>query len=119
MFINFSNHPSKKWSIEQTCEAEKFGQIKDLPFPEVSPAATSEEIIEMAEKIKEEILQLNPDVVLCQGEFTLAYAVISRLKENNIKVIAACCERKAEEIIENNTTVKKIVFRFAGFREYL
>lgn len=119
MFINFSNHPSGKWSIEQIRAAEEFGQIKDFPFPEVSPAATGEEIAEMAEKIKDEILQMHPDAVLCQGEFTLAYAVTSRLKRENIKVIAACSERRVEEVVENNATVKRLIFRFAGFREYL
>ena len=119
MFINFSNHPSAKWSMEQIKAAEIFGKIRDFSFPNVSPMARAEEVKETAEKTANEILNMHPQAVLCQGEFTLAYAVISRLKENNIKVVAACCERKTETVTDGNDTIKKAIFRFAGFREYL
>ena len=29
MFINFSNHPSKNWSKEQTEQAQQYGKILD------------------------------------------------------------------------------------------
>lgn len=35
MFINFSNHPSVRWSAEQTAAAMKFGDFVDVPFPDV------------------------------------------------------------------------------------
>lgn len=119
MFVNFSNHPSAGWGVEQREAAEKSGAICDMPFPAVPPKATGTEIEEAAEKIAGEILSLNPDAVLCQGEFTLSYAVIRILRENNIKVVAACSERKSEDIIENGSTVKKATFSFVGFREYI
>ena len=37
MFINFSNHPSVRWSAEQTAAAIEFGDIVDVPFPDVLP----------------------------------------------------------------------------------
>lgn len=57
--------------------------------------------------------------VMCQGEFTLSYAIIKRLKERGICAVAACSRREAEEILqEDGSTRKKVVFHFEGFREY-
>ena len=39
MFINFSNHPSVRWSAEQTAAAMKFGDFVDVPFPDVPAGA--------------------------------------------------------------------------------
>lgn len=38
VFINCSNHPSERWSREQKQAAEGYGEIVDLPFPEVDPS---------------------------------------------------------------------------------
>ena len=121
MFLNFTNHHSSNWSREQKQAAgQQYGIIEDLPFPNVSPGWTSGQVAALAEKYVETICKMNPKAVLCQGEFTFAYHVISRLKERGILVVAATSERCVEEVFdsEKNQTVKKACFRFVSFREY-
>lgn len=118
MFINFSNHPSKNWSKKQIEQAQQYGEIFDISFPNVPPTYTKSQISTMAKKYVYEILEKNPKCVLCQGEFSLAYSVISLLKEKNIKVVAACSERNVTEVITDGKCSKQVVFEFVGFREY-
>ena len=48
-FINFSNHASNNWGEDQKREAQKWGEIKDIPFPKVDPKAGKQEIQAIAE----------------------------------------------------------------------
>ena len=114
VFINLTNHPSRKWDKRQREEAEKIGSIIDFPFPEVSPDYSSEEVITMAEKIGSKIISYHPSGVLCQGEFTLCYHVVNLLKENGVNVFAACSKR---EVIETEDG-KVVRFNFERFRKY-
>lgn len=119
MFVNFSNHPSESWESKQMQEALRLGgSVIDYPFPQVSAAMKEAEILEMADKITSEILQLHPDYVMAQGEFTLTYAVIRRLKEHNIPVLAASSERNVMETVEDGKRKKIVSFEFVQFREY-
>ena len=68
----------------------------------------------MAQDYVGRIEKMKPAAVLCQGEFSLAYQVISKLKERHIPVFVACSERCAK--IEGRE--KKAVFVFKQFREY-
>ena len=97
-FINFTNHPSDKWENEQKKEAEKFGEIIDIIFPAVDPMLREDEIDSLGEQYCKKILCYKPAAVLCQGEFTLAYNIICRLRNAGIRVVAACSERKVCEI---------------------
>lgn len=81
VFINFTNHPSKFWKDSQKAEALKHGRIVDVEFPAVDPEGNRDYIIRLAEENVKRILEFHPSVVLCQGEFCLAYHVITRLKE--------------------------------------
>ncbi len=40
-FLNLSNHPSAAWNADQLAAAQKLGSVVDLPFPVVTPSATS------------------------------------------------------------------------------
>jgi len=42
--INHTNHPSSKWSEKQK---EGFDKIIDLPFPNISPTASDNEVWEI------------------------------------------------------------------------
>ena len=118
-FINFSNHASNNWGDDQKREAQKWGEIKDIPFPKVDPKAGKQEIQAIAEIYTAKILEYQPSAVMCQGEFTLTYHVVRLLKEHGITVVSACSERKAvEKKKEDGTVYKSAVFRFAQFREY-
>lgn len=92
-FINLSNHPSKNWNLEQQTEARSFGEIIDYQFPAVSPFSTKAEIDEIAEKISSDIAEMRPAAVMCQGEYTLCFALVLKLKAKGIKVVASCSDR--------------------------
>lgn len=114
IFVNFTNHPSELWSQIQKDTAQKYGKIVDIPFPNVNPKGSREDVLELAESSVNKIVKLDPCAVLCQGEFCLAYQVIRKLQENGILVLAACSERK---VIENGNQ-KQVTFEFEQFREY-
>ena len=124
MFINYSNHPSSSWSVEQKKAAgQEFGQIRDMPFPEVEVSFTSNDIHNLAVLEAERILGLiaesgEKNAVMCQGEFTLCFSVVSILQKAGVKVVSAVSKRETEEITENGASIRKSVFRFRGFREY-
>ena len=119
IFINCSNHPSTNWGNKQRKAAEKYGSIIDISFPPVDPVATTEEVIEIAKKMVNTILSMNPVAVLCQGEFTVTLAIVRGLQNKGVHVFSACSERKTEERIDQNgLTTKVAVFDFCQFREY-
>lgn len=119
MFINCTNHPIDEWSDEQLASAKKWGEIKEIQFPQVSPYASSEEIALLAEKLASHILNFNPDAVLIQGEMTLCFATVCNLKKYGIHAYTATSERKAvTEKDANGNTIKTSVFKFVTFREY-
>lgn len=107
MFVNFSNHPIEKWGERQLEAAKHYGEIVDIAFPHVDPECSTEKIKEIAEEYADKIIKSHPDCVLCQGEFCVSYHVISELKKKGIKVVAACSERKSEEVVIKNE-IKKI-----------
>lgn len=118
MFVNFTNHASENWSKEQLLEAEKYGEIVDIAFPNISPEANKEDVLILVNEYANKILELEPSCVLCQGEFCFSYNVICKLKEHHIKVVAACSNRVVEEEISENGTRKVSYFKFVQFREY-
>jgi len=119
IFINFSNHPSANWSKEQINEALKYGEIIDIPFPEVDPKLDTEEISQLACEYTKKILEYKPVAVLCQGEMTLSFKVVEKLKSKGILVLAACTAREASnETLEDGSVLRKNKFKFVRFRSY-
>jgi hypothetical protein len=124
MFINLSNHSSEKWSNKQLEEAKKYGDVMDMPFPQISTELTSADIdalvFEYYLKIKElrRDEEKKPFVVMVQGEFVFTYRLISALKNEEIIAVAARTERVVKEIVEDGITKKISEFNFAGFMEY-
>lgn len=121
IFVNFSNHPSENWSNEQINAAKRIvsgGSIVDIAFPQVSGDADESEISRTADKYAKEIIFLNPSAVMCQGEFGICLEVVTTLKNNGIKVLYSCSERKTVETVIDNRTEKTSVFKFVRFREY-
>ncbi len=119
MFINCSNHNSAQWGEKQLNAARVFGEIIDLPFPNVSPNATKQEIVLQATQLVNQIMQLNPNAVMCQGEFTLTFSLVKMLQDRGIIVLSACSERQSvDRYNEDGTTTKLVTFEFVQFREY-
>ena len=120
MFLNCSNHASKNWNIRQREVAEKWGEIIDYPFPVVPANADETEVKKIAEDVMKDILEMKPSVIMCQGEFTLTYLLVTGFLYHGIKVVAACSERKTEEcILQDGSVEKKTIFEFIKFRDYI
>lgn len=119
IFVNLSNHNSDTWGAEQKNAAMKLGRIVDIPFPAVNANGSEKDIHELAIQIVEQVLNLHPVGVMCQGEFTLTYQIVTLLKQQGIPVYAACTERIVREKVESTgTIVKESEFRFVQFRKY-
>lgn len=120
MLINLSNHPHTKWSEAQRQEAlERWHMVEDRPFPDVDPRMEPATLARVAADIANEIAARHPQAVLCQGEYTMTYALVKELQRRGLRVVAAVSARKStEETGPNGETVKRSVFRFVAFRPY-
>lgn len=119
LFINHTNHISSRWGEDQLNAAKQYGEIQDMPFPAVDPSLDEVEVHKMAEAAAEQIINLAPAVVLCQGEFTYTFNLVELLKEAGITVLSACSERVTIETVEKNgNTRRESSFRFVRFRKY-
>ena len=119
-FINYTNHPSCKWSEEQLSAALEYGEIVDVAFPMISAQMTESELSQIIEEETSRLMAFNPTAVLCQGEFTLTYGVVKRLQEDGVTVLAACSSRVVEECNDAPQGASKKItsFKFVRFREY-
>ena len=119
IFLNHTNHPSDKWSNEQISAAKMFGEIVDLPFPNIPPQFDSDDIKKIVAENLQEILKISPAAVLCQGEFNYTFEMVTELKKNNIPVFAATSERIVSTLTDEDGSIKRIsTFRFVRFRNY-
>lgn len=119
IFINHTNHPSVYWDKNELQEANAYGKVIDISFPTISPVAETSDIWEMARDNAKRIAELSPVAVLCQGEFTYTYALVTELIKRNICVLAACSERIVEDYLAEDGSIKHISqFRFRRFRHY-
>lgn len=116
MFVNLTNHPSLAWSDGQRQAALQYGEILDLPFPVIDPAASTEEVKALADKTVDAIKQLDGSpVVHVMGEMTFTYAIVARLKALGITCVASTTERDTVVAPDGR---KITTFKFVRFREY-
>lgn len=109
MFINLSNHALQNWSLKQKEEAVKYGELIDLPFPNISPYADSVEIDRLVEKYFNKVLEYHNPVVMLQGEFIFTFRLATKLKAAGIKVVAGRSERiVVESVNSEGIPVKKV-----------
>ena len=119
MFINLSNHPADRWGkAQQEMARENYGEIVDMPFPQVTPDASNDELQILAQEYVQRIMSLTKSqtvTVHIMGEMTFTFMVITRLKEMGIKCVASTTERKTTY---NDDGTKVYEFQFVKFREY-
>lgn len=119
MLINLSNHPSANWSAEQTEAAiRQFGEIVDLPFPDVAPDGDEDYITTLATEYCSKVLeyaQTQPFTVHLMGEMTLTFALLQRLQAHSIPCVASTTRRIITEYSDGR---KESVFQFVRFRKY-
>lgn len=121
MLINLSNHPSDKWSDKQLKSAiRKYKIVVDFPFPNISPYASSSQVLKKAKAYSAKCLKLlatssdKQNAAHVMGESTFTFALVKILKSKKIKCIASTTTRKVVEKQSSRT----YYFSFVKFREY-
>lgn len=118
MLINLSNHPSNKWPAEQLAKAADFGEIVDIPFPQVAPTGDMVYIRELANEYLNQILDLARDkeaTVHLMGEMNFTYCMVELLRKHGIPCVASTTQRN---VVESSEGQKVSVFQFVQFRPY-
>lgn len=118
MFVNFSNHPSQYWDNKQREASQYYGELFDMPFPQIAPNASDEELMILAQDCVDKIASLGDSksiTVHIMGEMTFTFMVVTLLKEMGIKCIASTTERKTTY---SSDGTKLSEFSFVKFREY-
>ena len=115
MLVNFTNHPSGKWSELQRKSAEqKYGSILDIPFPRIDPSGDEMDLKEVAKEYLQKILVHKPQAVHIMGEMSFTFLMIHYLMQQDIECIASTTERRVLEA--NGKQVSE--FNFVRFRNY-
>jgi hypothetical protein len=117
MLINLTNHPLANWSKSQLSEAKQYGEIIDMPFPVIDPAAEEEAINILADEYVGKIKGLAdyPDVIiLVMGEMNFTYCLVTKLKALGIVCVASTTKRNVIEL--DGKVVSE--FKFVRFRKY-
>jgi hypothetical protein len=118
--IVVSNHDPKHWS-----EAQKKGwkEIIYLPFPNVAPWATSNNVRDMAKQLIEEIrvVSLRAEkcenvYVNCQGEFSLATEINCELHCFYLLAFPTTERKSVDTVLLDGTTKKDVTFEFVQWR---
>ena len=114
-FLNLSNHPLSEWGEEQKQAVLAMGcaEIRDLPFPQVPPHASPQDVVALAKKI---VSDVPPSVThaMVMGEFTLTFELVRRLQKRGVRCFVATTTRD----VEQRGDEKVVRFHFEGFREY-
>ena len=117
MLLNLSNHPSSAWSEAQREAAlSQFEEIEDMPFPQIDPHATTEDIQDLAQQYAKRLhnrFEYGQTAIHIMGEMTFTFALVTAFK-NSFECYASTTERVSEE----KDGIKTSVFRFVQFREY-
>lgn len=120
-FINLSNHPSGLWKKHQKVAAQKWGEIVDLPFPNIPPEWSDEQVENLAAEYLGKCMELAASkngsiaAIHLMGEMTFTFWLVQRLKQRGIPVLASTTERQTTQDENGN---KVTVFNFIRFRKY-
>lgn len=116
MLLNLSNHPSPLWPEKQISQAKGlYGELQDMPFPQIDPNADEIEIKDLAQVYFQKILALKPRAVHLMGELTFTFELVQLLKSKGILVIASTTHRSTINLPDGAKNVK---FEFIRFRQY-
>ncbi len=119
MMLNFTNHPYGIWSDAQKEAAACYGEVVDMPFPQVDPTVTTAELRKMVDEYATRIEATNADVVMAAGEFTFLFMLVDRLLDDGVNVVCSCSTRETVETQQDDgTNIKNSRFVFKSFRPY-
>lgn len=118
MLLNLSNHPSANWPPTQLqASIQQYGNVHDMPFPQIDPHSSSDEVAQLAGQYFNDIRKLEPfpTAVHLMGELTFTFALVTKLKAAGIPCIASTTERIVNFDQNGN---KHSTFQFIRFRKY-
>lgn len=118
MLINLSNHPSTKWSDEQLLAAKEYGEVTDLPFPDIDPDGDEADVCRLVDEYEEKIKDIAADydvTIHVMGEMNFTYSFVKRMQGLGIKCVASTTKRIVKEL---NSGEKITRFQFVRFRNY-
>ncbi|MBR0145081.1 MAG: hypothetical protein IJM25_00270 [Eubacterium sp.] len=129
MLINNTNREHTTWGEDQLEASKDFGEIVDMIMPGIPAEADEAEADRIAGLVVRRILRRlgrenagtgnEQDAVICQGDFTLVYRVVTRLKEAGVTVVAPSFQRVTKPTLRpDGTTVPGYSFRFERYRQY-
>lgn len=120
MLINLSNHPFSSWSTKQRQAAEVYGECIDLPFPAINPSWDEEQIEKLSCEYFDKVIAMGSGhkqvTVHLMGELTFCFSLLRKLQRAGIRCVASCAQRNVEEAPDG---VKRVIFAFENFREYV
>lgn len=101
--INISNHPAETWTNEQKAG---WDIIIDIPFPEVDPNFSTQDIADIATDIINDIMPFidGDTAVYIAGDYSLSYALVLRLIDK-VRIVVPTTKR----IIKDGVRVFKFV----------
>lgn len=115
MLLNLSNHPSQVWPEGQMIAAlNQYESVEDLPFPQINPEWTSDQVLQLAEEFENIIREINPTAVHIMGELTFTFSLVDKLKRIGFHCIASTTKRNVTE----KQGIKQSLFEFVRFRDY-
>lgn len=118
LLINLSNHPSSLWDSNQLQAASVYGEVVDIPFPEIDPNATEDEITNLTGEFLGKIQQFAQSAsvtVHLMGEFTFCFALALALNKSGIECVASTTRR---DVTLDDSGTKQVKFHFTRFRKY-
>ncbi len=119
MLINCTNHPYEIWTKKLKEAAACYGEVVDLPFPQIDPRMTTAKLRELTREKADQIMAMHPEAVLLAGEYTFAFMLADRLLQDGVKVLCFSNRRQVTESRRpDGTNEKKSIFIFEAFGEY-
>jgi hypothetical protein len=119
MLINLSNHPSAMWQEAQLKAAAVYGEIIDIPFPDIDPNGDEMYIESLCNEYLGKILRIMPGeaaVVHVMGETTFTHRLVKALHAKGVGCVASTTQRI---VCETGNGVKEALFVFSRFRKYI
>lgn len=119
MLINLSNHPSEKWEAAQLETASQYGEIINIPFPNIPPEWNTKQVEKEAKEYFNRIKKIESTekeklVIHLAGEPTFCFQLSRLLLTKGFRVVTSTTER----IVQESENEKKSIFKFKQFREY-
>jgi hypothetical protein len=113
--INVSNHPAKTWPDEQKAG---WDGIYDIPFPEVTPDVSLDELATKVYHAVEEtiqtaaILQSSDVYVMIKGDYGLCYKLYELFKDKFTIVHPISVKDSTDETLSDGSIKKTIIYKF-------